>query len=734
MSGRAESEGGRRGRRWAAAARWALWWGTAGVFVVLFPPEREAEPLGLEPGMVAPRDVIAVVSFDVPKSPEQLGQERAAAAAAVPPVYRWQPEAGERMRRRLATLFAALDSAAMRAPGAPGARMAATTAVLQRWAVVVTDPTPLLDDATRAALRIALDSAIREVAVGPLVHAAPEAPVVQIVQGGRERLLPRDSLRTVDALATIAGQRLGSAPAGAAELLRGLARAVAVPTLAPDMAATAVARTRAAASVSPVAYRVLRGEKIVGAHERIGPREATALAAYQAALAARGARDERAVRVRIVGSWLYNAWLLLLFGVFLRLHRRPIYDRLRQLSLLAGLIVAVGAATAAAVAARFPLESVPAPLAVLATALLWEGRLALVLALVLALLLGGQPPLMGLTVPFVVAVGGGAAALSVHMMRWRSRLWRSLVVVVGATAVAVLTLALVRDQSLATTFPALLAAVGVAALSCIVVVGVLPLLEQWAGVVTAQTLLELADLNRPLLRRLALEAPGTYVHTINVANLAEAACAAVGADPLLARVGAYYHDIGKLARPQYFIENQPGGRNPHDKIKPQASAQIIRGHVLEGLRLAEREGLPEAVRAFIREHHGTQRISFFYEQACEGTTERPPDTAAFSYPGPKPQSKETAILMLADAVESAARALPDPTLERLRELVERIVAAKVASGQLSESPLTLRDLETIKGTFVRVLIGMHHRRVDYPASAGGVAVGAGAAAQDALQT
>lgn len=722
------SEGGgrRRGGVWAIGARLALWWGTAAAFVVLFPPVREAEPVGLEPGMVAPRDVIATVGFDVPKTPDALARERAAAAAAVPPLYRWRPDAGARMRERVGRLFGEVDSALARAPATDAARRQALESVLHRWGVPEVHGGLLVDSTVRAQLRAALDSAVAQAATKPLVAAVPDVPVVQIVAEGQERLLPRDSLRGVEAIATAAGQAAGAMPAGTAELLRAFARVVFVPTLEPDIAATVAARRRAAAAVSTVAYRVVPGEKIVGAHERIGAAEAAALRAYEAALAARGARDERAVAVRSLGSFLYNAWLLLLFGVFLRLHRRPIYDRLRQLAVLAGLIVAVGSATAAGVAAGLPLEGVPAPLAVLATALLWEGRLALVLAFVLALLLGGQPPLVGVTVPFVVAVGGGAAALSVHFLRWRSRLWRSLGIVSVATAGAVVTLALVRHRGAAELLPGLTAAVGMNALSCVVVVGLLPLLEQWAGVVTPQTLLELADLNRPLLRRLALEAPGTYVHTINVANLAEAACAAVGADPLLARVGAYYHDIGKLARPQYFIENQPPGRNPHDRIKPSASAQIVRGHVQEGLRLAEREGLPEIVRAFIREHHGTQRISFFYEQACEDAGDRPPDAANFTYPGPKPQSKETAILMLADAVESAARALPDPTPTRLRELVDRIVAAKIASGQLDESPLTLRDLETIKATFARVLEGMHHRRIDYPASAGGVVARAGA--------
>ncbi len=196
----------------------------------------------------------------------------------------------------------------------------------------------------------------------------------------------------------------------------------------------------------------------------------------------------------------------------------------------------------------------------------------------------------------------------------------------------------------------------------------------------------------------------------------EAACHAIGANSLLARVGAYYHDVGKLSKPQYFIENQPVGRNPHDKLKPAMSAAIVRSHVPEGLRLAEEARLPAAVKAFIAEHHGTQQISFFYERARRDDPEGTVNPQDFTYHGPKPQSRETAVLMMADSVESAAHVLPDPTPERLRELVERIVDAKVASGQLDECPLTLHDLQVVKEQLARVLAGMYHHRIDYPAA------------------
>src|SRR5690606_35379946 len=186
------------------------------------------------------------------------------------------------------------------------------------------------------------------------------------------------------------------------------------------------------------------------------------------------------------------------------------------------------------------------------------------------------------------------------------------------------------------------------------------------------TLLELADLNRPLLKRLSLEASGTYAHSINVANLAEAAGHAIGPTALLVRAGAYYHDVGKLAAPQYFIEHQARGRNPHDQLDPGTPAPLVRSHVLEGLRLAAQPHLPEAVTLCIPEHHGTQKIAYFLEQARR--RDESVDASESTYQGPKPQSRETAILMLADSIESAMKVLQDPTAERIRELVDRIVA------------------------------------------------------------
>jgi putative nucleotidyltransferase with HDIG domain len=205
-----------------------------------------------------------------------------------------------------------------------------------------------------------------------------------------------------------------------------------------------------------------------------------------------------------------------------------------------------------------------------------------------------------------------------------------------------------------------------------------------------------------------------------MANLVEAACNAIGANGLLGRVGTYYHDIGKLAKPQYFVENQAGGRNPHDMLKPGTSATIIRNHIQEGLDLAAEYHLPAAISAFIPEHHGTGHITYFEEKARGGDGAPVPNVADYIYPGPVPQSAETAICMLADGVEASVRVLQEPTQARIREVIDHIVKQRVDQGQLHQAPLTLKDLDVIKDEFTRVYASMNHARIDYPTASGGV--------------
>jgi putative nucleotidyltransferase with HDIG domain len=252
-------------------------------------------------------------------------------------------------------------------------------------------------------------------------------------------------------------------------------------------------------------------------------------------------------------------------------------------------------------------------------------------------------------------------------------------------------------------------------LSGVIALGLLPVLESSFKIITPYGLAELADHNQPLLKRLQFEAPGTYHHSLMVSNLCEAAAESVGANPILARVGAFYHDIGKLKRPLFFVENQSyfGIENPHTKLNPRLSKMVITAHPKDGVELAKEYGLPPVIFNFILQHHGEGLASYFYTQAIaeEGSENVREDQ--FRYTGPKPNMKETAILMIADAVESAVRSLKNPSSEEIENIIDKIIIERLNDGQLSDSPLTLKDIKTIAATFIRILRGMQHNRIKY---------------------
>ncbi len=251
--------------------------------------------------------------------------------------------------------------------------------------------------------------------------------------------------------------------------------------------------------------------------------------------------------------------------------------------------------------------------------------------------------------------------------------------------------------------------------SAIIASGLMPLLESMFKIITPYGLAELGDHNQKLLKRLQMDAPGTYHHSLMVSNLCEAAAEAIGADPILARVGALYHDIGKLKRPLFFVENQSYFliENPHNKFTPRISKMIITAHPKDGIEIAKEYRLPQVVQNFIIQHHGEGLASYFYNQAVQEEGVENVKEEQFRYPGPKPNTKETAILMIADAVESAVRSLKNPTPEEIETMINKIIVERLNDGQLSDSPLTLKDIKTIAATFSRILRGMQHNRIKY---------------------
>ncbi|HVH96624.1 MAG TPA: HDIG domain-containing protein, partial [Bacillus sp. (in: firmicutes)] len=243
-------------------------------------------------------------------------------------------------------------------------------------------------------------------------------------------------------------------------------------------------------------------------------------------------------------------------------------------------------------------------------------------------------------------------------------------------------------------------------------IGLLPFFEAGFGILSSMSLIELSNPNHPLLKKILTEAPGTYHHSIMVANLAESACEAIGANGLLARVGCYYHDIGKTIRPKYFIENQMNMENPHDRLPPEASKNIIMSHVKDGAELLKKHRLPKEIVDIAEQHHGTTLLKFFYykvKQSGEDVTEE-----EYRYPGPKAQTKESAIVGVADSVEAAVRSMSQPTPEQIEELVRKIISDRLQDNQFNECDLTLKELEKVTNSLCESLKGIFHSRIEYP--------------------
>src|SRR5579859_1075979 len=466
--------------------------------------------------------------------------------------------------------------------------------------------------------------------------------------------------------------------------------------------ATARAQQDAREAVAPVVQTYQRGQTVIRDGQVVGPLDVEALEAL-------GLRNPELDWRSVAAAGLLATSLIGVLAGFIWHFDRPLMYRDRRMILLAGLILVSTVAARMVIPGRplwafiFPLPAVSAQLAL---------SVGVLLSILLAWIAGGS-----LEVGVIGLVGTMVGGLAV----WRRE--RMIAYFVAGAEVAFAMMAAYvafflasrsDDLGLLSIVSFELLVNGV--LSSLLAVGSFALLGRLFGILTTMQLLELANPTQPLLRRLLMEAPGTYHHSIMVGNLAERAAEVIGADSLLVRVAAYYHDIGKLERPWAFIENQADTiANVHDTLDPVASAQIIAAHVTDGMKLSEKYRLPARIREMIPQHHGTRTISFFYQQAAERTTGSV-DAALFTYPGPRPQSREAAILMLADSTEAAARAARDHSREAIEHLVERIIRQRLEEGQFDDCNLTLRDLTRIKQSFVTLLTGIYHPRIPYPPS------------------
>ena len=654
--------------------------------------EGEASPFTL----AAPR----AISYE---SDVLTGEAREAAAAAVPPKLDFDPSI---FRRQLGELDQQLLQIQQ-------ARLATVS-----------------DAERESSIRAATAGALGQRAIETFATASPtdfaalsdEArDVLEAVLGVREVTASQVEPERRGLVARFSGTLTGDVIVALSELLTPLIVANVVVNPEETTAAREVARNR----VAPVRVTRERGQVLVEEGRELTAADLEVL--RQAELHTAGV-DVRNVAAAVIVAIIAGAAC----GAYLRVARPRALVGARRLALFALLLLLPAVALKFALPLLLPdierhflAYAIPIAAAPMAAAVLLDLGVAVLLTLLLATIAS----FISLSLPFADAAGGGqletarvwlaissgslagvfVAARALHVNRY---LVAGLAT--GGTVIASLLAIWLLDADRRIADLAWIVAGGTVSglASALIGVGFFLLLSRPFGIITRVELMELAQLSHPLLRRLQDEAPGTFQHSVLVSNMAERAADRIGADPLLVRVGAYYHDIGKLTAPEFFIENQQAGEDPHATLDPLQSTRLIQQHVAAGIDLARREGIPAAVAQFIPQHHGTRRVQFFYRRAAAADPEVDPEL--FRYPGPRPRTREAAIIMLADSSEAAVRASADRTVETITEIVDAIARERIEEDQFAECDISLRDLRVVADSFVQSLTAVYHPRVPYP--------------------
>ena len=495
-----------------------------------------------------------------------------------------------------------------------------------------------------------------------------------------------------------------------AAVVAALAQQLIAPNSFLDAEATTAARAKARQSVEPVTRSFEAGEIVVREGQGVTALDIEALDQLQL-------RQSKSTWGEVLGDILYATIAVVVIGLYLQQFEKDIWNAPRKMALLGAIVLLFIFTAKFMIPGRVVLPYLfpSAALAMLLTVLSGPN-----LAILVSIVIGGLAALLGnrtLELAIYAACGGVIAALTMGRGERLSVFFRTGLYVALMNTIIILAFRLPPGNTdLVGLLTLLLVGLVNGGVSASLTVGGLFLVGNLFDVTTTLQLIELSRPSHPLLQSLLRKSPGTYHHTLMVANLAEQAAEAIGANALLVRVGAFYHDIGKMARPYMFVENQVEGSNVHEKLDALTSAEIITRHVADGLELAKRYRLPSRVRTFIPEHHGTMRAGFLYQKAVQqaGGDASKVNEQAFRYSGPKPQSKETAVLMLADGCEAAVRAARPSSVEELGEIVRKVVTERVACGQLDECPLTQQDIKILRESFTMTLQGMFHPRIQYP--------------------
>jgi len=661
------------------------------------------DKISLRLGDVSPREVRAQRSV-IYISTTETARLQQAAMQATPPVYDTDESAASGADRTVQDLFDRIDEErlTLSRDTRPGT-ISQTVATLQpqfgtiftsaQLRYLLTAPPPVLQNLRVTAARLVsaeMDRDIRDNSAD-LQHARTE-----VAEAARREVASSQGAAIVRAVAS--------------QALR--------PTQILNRRKTEAAREAAARAVPPISYRMTRGDQIIGPGETVTQEHLDKFTAL-------GLLNPHLELTTGATVCILAAAMVLLVVLFIARTLPALYKDRRRLALLAVIVLLsvfglkvgatmLGLSFGGGQPGYLGMMSVAA--AGMLVSVLLDANLAV---LIVALLAVQSGLIMNHEIRFTVMtlMSSLVGILCIGSGRTRHNLLKTTMALAGANLALVWLLGLLLRDSLGELGAGSAWAVGAAAFAAFLFWFGLLALEKPFGILTHTALLELSATDQPLLQQLCAIAPGTYAHSMLVGTLAEAGARAIGADPLLCRVGGYYHDIGKMKRPEFFVENQRR-ENVHGRLSASLSALIIAAHVRDGVEMALQHRLPAEIRDIIAQHHGTTLIRYFYHQAladCGGSEEAPPGLEErFRYPGPRPQTREAAIVMLADTVEAAARCLDRPSMERLEVLIANLLREKIEDGQLDECPLTFRDLRGIAAGFLHVLAAMMHERIDYP--------------------
>jgi putative nucleotidyltransferase with HDIG domain len=700
-------------RRWHSTLRVLAILLTMGVLATLFPGG--SNDSGLAPydeallGTIwTDETVVAELSFPIQKQKIDLDRERDSARMAAPMVFRFDSSSRQRSiqsLRRVTTSIADGQSSESDLPRH------------------IADAILALDGVTRktvtAALRehgLPLVAALhkRGIPDRPIQESTSEVHVVYDDQGN-ELLVAASAISDSSRVNRMLIAREPGINAVVAAIVAGVIDHVVVPDMRFDAGQTKLSRQRTEASVAQTLGIVERGDVILKKGSNVGSRDLAALSSYRLARSMRGQAGSSILI--ILGSLIHAGGILSILYLYLFSLRRQSWDSLGQFVGLSSVVVlsAIMAWFSMFVATDIPLQFlIVLPALSMLISVLFDVRMAIILTIVMAFTVAGvRSNDYGIALSLFVA--GSLGAYSTNNMQNRTQMFTSMLLISAGLFVTILGVDFERSVPIGLVWPKLAFAAVNAVTSPLIAFAVIIVLEKAFNVATDLRLEEFDNLSHPLLQQLAERAPGTYQHTLAVARLAETAAAAIGGNVVLAKVGALFHDIGKLEKAEYFVENQIDIDNKHDRLTPKRSAAIIRQHVQDGIDLARKADLPDRIIQFIPMHHGTVLIKHFYAKALDETLlkESIVDEQDYRYPGPKPSTREAAIVMLADASEALSRLVDTSSRDELDAAVQQIITDRLSDGQLSMAPLTTADLEKIRESFVKNLIGSTHQRVRY---------------------